>query len=643
MIRKPKARHLTNVAIAAVAIALVVIGLRRTPLFAAWIELPLYDALVTTAQPWPAPAPPPITLVTMTDEAFWRGLDDDRLLELLDRVSQSAPSVILVDLIRDAEIPEPYPPGTARLENLVLHGPVPIIMACGIPGAAGIDGFEPPVFLRTPDRTADFAGLAAMPIDHPGRPMVRRGLVAIHGGDLLSLPAHAALHHLACHHPQDSSLHHERLATISDLPETAGGYAGGLGGGNQFLLKPWPAIERSFPTIAAESIHNQSAETLRELLHGRIVFIGTERILSQDEKPVPGNPDLRGIRLIAAATTQLLDELQGITKPVRWLPDLAEDAIVLLTAMLCAFGCAAPFGPLAVRLVLWIPICLLVILAGGVATLTVAGLWLPVGAPVTATALSGLSAFALTLVHERRQRSLTYQLLEKHLSPEVADAVWRHNSTMLSGHGPPPEMFRGTALFADLKGYSGITEQFLQSGRNHILIDWLNHYLRAVIPAIRDHGGFVQQFAGDGVFVIFGFPPGGERASHATHAVNCAVVIASAVEQLNRLQDPALPPYHVRIGIYTGDIIAGQVGDQAHASYSFFGSTINKAARLESLEKRQHEVASEAVRILASDSTRTEAVPSTGSLIPFSAEPSLLDPNLPPEPVWRWVAPSGKS
>jgi adenylate cyclase len=284
------------------------------------------------------------------------------------------------------------------------------------------------------------------------------------------------------------------------------------------------------------------------------------------------------------------------------------------------------------RIILTIPVLTACWIFAGMFLLTKAH-WLPVGAPALATVLCGISSHSLMFIRERRDRRAIYSLMEQHLSPEVTRAIWEHNEALLKGQGPPPEMIVATAMFADLKGYSGITADFQGTGRNREFIEWLNRYLQSVIPLIRAENGFVQQFAGDGIFVIFGFPASRD-GNHAAQAVRCAKAIAGKVTDLNRVPEPASPPYHARIGIYTGEIICGSVGDQSHASYSFFGSTINKAARLESLQKAVHEVETEPVRILASDSTRLAAGESA-AMIPFLDGPVILDPNLPPEAVWK--------
>lgn len=618
-------------ALMSLAIAALLVGLRRTSGFAATVELPAYDFLTQSTWPWISEAHPAITLVTMSNESYWRGLNDANLASLLEKLVSARPSVIAVDLIRD----NPLPPGTDELRDLIVGHPgrpPTILMACGLPDIGGKEGFRPPAFLRSPDLLADHVGLAVMPEDRPGRPMVRRGLVAVHGGSLLSLSALAAVKHLTYQNPERLAQTYERLAEISSLPPNAGGYAEKTEAGNQFLLKPVPGIAGIYQPVAAESLGAMDAAALADQFAGKIIFIGTEAVLSQDEKPVVGNPDLRGVWLLAHTTAQLLRELDEAEAPVAWTSDLIEDSAIFLAATLVTLACVCLPGPLWLRILATVPVLSSCWIFTGMWLLE-KGTWLPIGAPVIATVLCGISSHSWLFLRERRDRKAIYSLMEQHLSPEVTGAIWENNEALLKGQGPPPEMIVATAMFADLKGYSGITADFQTAGKNREFIAWLNRYLRAVIPLIRAESGFVQQFAGDGIFVIFGFPASRGEA-HASQAVRCAKAIAATVAALNRDNETGLPPYLARIGIYTGEIICGTVGDQSHASYSFFGSTINKAARLEALQKSMHDVAKEPVRILVSEPTRIAAAGSA-EMVPFLDGPALLDPNLPPENVWK--------
>ncbi len=124
-----------------------------------------------------------------------------------------------------------------------------------------------------------------------------------------------------------------------------------------------------------------------------------------------------------------------------------------------------------------------------------------------------------------------------------------------------------------------------------------------------DHGGIVDDFAGDGIKVNFGVPIArtcdAEIDKDARQAVQCALAMGAALSSLNaQWRDQDYPTERLRIGIMTGPVIAGSVGSAQRMSYTTVGDTVNIAARLESFDKARFkgDLASE-YRILIGEST----------------------------------------
>ena len=143
----------------------------------------------------------------------------------------------------------------------------------------------------------------------------------------------------------------------------------------------------------------------------------------------------------------------------------------------------------------------------------------------------------------------------------------------------------------------------------------------------------MKQFLGDGIYVIFGFPPKAP-GDHAQRAVSCARELAELIPKLNRNLPDGIPKYYVRIGIYTGEIHASSVGSKRQSDFSFLGPTINKASRLESIDKELFDTNLHPVRVLISENTKAyldDSVP----VNPYRDGPILLDKRLPPERVWE--------
>ena len=82
-------------------------------------------------------------------------------------------------------------------------------------------------------------------------------------------------------------------------------------------------------------------------------------------------------------------------------------------------------------------------------------------------------------------------------------------------------------LMSDLRGFSELSERLGPAA----MIGLLNRYLGAMTPVILQHGGIIDEFIGDAIFVLFGAPFG--RPDDAERAVRCAWRDAGALAALN--------------------------------------------------------------------------------------------------------------
>lgn len=135
-------------------------------------------------------------------------------------------------------------------------------------------------------------------------------------------------------------------------------------------------------------------------------------------------------------------------------------------------------------------------------------------------------------------------------------------------------------LMCDLRNFSGISETMDPSD----VARMLNTYFDHVVKAIEAHGGMVDKFIGDAVMAVFGLLEEEEHPARA--AVRAAVEIRSALEAANaENQARGLPRLDNGIGIHYGDVIASYLGSSNRLEFTVVGSTVNIAARLESLAK----------------------------------------------------------
>jgi class 3 adenylate cyclase len=139
-----------------------------------------------------------------------------------------------------------------------------------------------------------------------------------------------------------------------------------------------------------------------------------------------------------------------------------------------------------------------------------------------------------------------------------------------------PTQTTATILYTDIESFTSTAESVPPKQ----VVQMLNEYFPAVIEPITRHGGVVNQFQGDAMLVTFNIPI--QDSQHADHAVNAALEI----QKLLKGRTFAGIPLRTRIGINTGEVIAGNVGTGDRMNYTVHGDAVNLAARLEQLNKQ---------------------------------------------------------
>jgi adenylate cyclase len=137
-----------------------------------------------------------------------------------------------------------------------------------------------------------------------------------------------------------------------------------------------------------------------------------------------------------------------------------------------------------------------------------------------------------------------------------------------------------TILFSDVEGFTTLSEK-LDPGH---LAALMNRYLSPMTEIIIRHDGYLVQYAGDGIMGVWGMPLPDEN-----HAYNAC---AAALEQIRRAEAltehlPDGTPYHfhIRIGVNTGMVSAGNMGSDQKLQYTVIGDDVNLASRLEPTNK----------------------------------------------------------
>jgi class 3 adenylate cyclase len=136
----------------------------------------------------------------------------------------------------------------------------------------------------------------------------------------------------------------------------------------------------------------------------------------------------------------------------------------------------------------------------------------------------------------------------------------------------PEERRKATVLFADLFGYTAIAERMDPEAVKSIV----DRALRRLGQEVVRYGGSVDKYIGDNVMAVFGAPVSHE--DDPERAVRAGLAMQAAMEEINKdIPGAAGVSFSLRVGINSGDVLAGQVGD----GYTVMGDAVNVAARLQ--------------------------------------------------------------
>lgn len=164
----------------------------------------------------------------------------------------------------------------------------------------------------------------------------------------------------------------------------------------------------------------------------------------------------------------------------------------------------------------------------------------------------------------------------RHLSPSIAREVLnKPQGTALGG-----TTTEASVLFCDIVGFTQLSENMSPEAVGELL----NLYFRYFSLAAHSCVGTVDKFIGDCIMIVFGVP---ERDPlHGLHALTCAVLIQEIATRLNqRRKQQGLASVELRLGINSGQMLAGNLGGEERMQYTVVGDAVNVASRMCSLCK----------------------------------------------------------
>ena len=196
-----------------------------------------------------------------------------------------------------------------------------------------------------------------------------------------------------------------------------------------------------------------------------------------------------------------------------------------------------------------------------------------------ASELGLLQAGFNRMVGGLRERERIREAFGTYVDRDVAEHI-------LEEGGMEGEEVEVTLVFLDVRDFTGFAER----APAREVVATLNRMFEIAVPVVRDHGGHVDKFVGDGLLAVFGAPRPAE--DHAERAMKAAIELCARIERELKGE------LEIGIGINSGTVVAGSIGGAGRLEFSVIGDAVNVAARIEAATRETGDT------ILISEDTR---------------------------------------
>ncbi|MBL6991614.1 MAG: response regulator [Bacteriovoracaceae bacterium] len=146
-----------------------------------------------------------------------------------------------------------------------------------------------------------------------------------------------------------------------------------------------------------------------------------------------------------------------------------------------------------------------------------------------------------------------------------------HITELMLGDNTAKEM---TVLFSDIRSFTTMSENMSAQDT----FQFINVYFSQMGPIIRKYGGFIDKYIGDAVMALFEGPD---------DAIHAGIEMQYALLDYNRARkERNRSAIKIGIGIHTGPLMLGTIGEEKRMEGTVIGDTVNTASRLESATKQ---------------------------------------------------------
>lgn len=337
---------------------------------------------------------------------------------------------------------------------------------------------------------------------------------------------------------------------------------------NGRMMINYRGADRTFPYISATDILNNQVSN--EQIRDKIVIVGATAIGTYDLVVTPFSNTFPGPEIHANIVDNILtgDFIQQLE--AFKLIDLFMIVCsgLILSALLTRVGMIAGSTVALLMLVGYSVFCQFLF--------TQYGLVLNMIYPLLVMLAVYIAVTAYKYLTEESQKRFIRNTFSRYLAPTVVEQLIGSGQEVELG-GEQREI---TAFFSDVQGFTSISEKLRPSE----LVELLNEFLTEMTDIILKYEGTVDKFEGDAIIAFFGAP--NILKNHAETATLACIEMQNKMAGLRRTwREQGRPELKMRIGLYSGTAVVGNMGSRNRMDYTMMGDTVNTAARLEGVNK----------------------------------------------------------
>jgi len=327
-------------------------------------------------------------------------------------------------------------------------------------------------------------------------------------------------------------------------------------------------LSGSFPSFPAVDVLSGRVGT--NAFSGRIVLVGASAAGLKDIKATPLTSHFSGVEVHATMIDNIL--ARDVLRCPTWM--LGADACaVLLVGLVLTAGIAR--GRAWMSFSIGTTVLLASSLASYMCVTRASLLFLPAWSMICVAVVYPILT-TMRFWIEERQKHKVREMFGTMVSAKVLRYLENHPERFsLRG-----ERTEATVFFSDVRGFTTISESLAPER----LTELLNRYLSPMTEIIMRYDGYVDKYEGDAIMAEWGVP-----FAVTDHAVNACLAALEQQAVLAALRPELEAEYgyalHVRMGINTGALTAGNMGANNRFQYTVMGDTVNQAARLEPANK----------------------------------------------------------